>query len=156
MSNLSLRPPRRTPFKTDSTPLVMANAFARAGLNPSDFPPASRMLELQSRQTPEHASYPMRFKVSRCMSFAEFDKRHKLDLHGRNQDQAYEMLEKFIRKCHGDGDRCVLVITGKGSGTLKRLVPDWLEAGLFKELVAGTRVADPWHGGEGARYVHLR
>ena len=98
----------------------------------------------------------MRFNVSQCMSFREFDKRHKLDLHGRNQDQAYEMLKKFIRKCHGGGVRYVLVITGKGAGILKRRVPLWLEVAPFKEFVAETRVAEPWNGGEGALYVRLR
>ena len=90
------------------------------------------------------------------MSFGEFDKRDKLDLHGRNQDQAYEMLKKFIRKRHSDRVRDVLVITGKGSGTLKRCVPLWLGVATFEEFVAETRVAEPWNGGEGALYVRLR
>lgn len=157
MSILSPRPPRRTLSKTDRTPTVMADAFARAGLDPSDFPPVSSPTpELQSRSSPEHACDPIRFNGSRFIPFGEFDERHKLDLHGCNRDQAYEMLEKFIRKRHGDGVRYVRVITGKGSGMLKRLVPQWLQVAPFKELVAGTRVADPWNGGEGARDVHLR
>ena len=157
MSDISVRPPRRALSKTYGIPLVMAEAFARAGLGPSDFPLASsRMSEPQSRQTPEHASDPILIEVCQCIPFGVFDKERKLDLHGCNQDQAYEMLEEFIRKRHGDGDRHVLVITGKGSGKLKRLVPQWLQVAPFKEFVAGTRVADSWNGGEGARYVHLR
>ena len=157
MSDISLRPPRRTFPKTGSTPTAIAEAFARAGCDKSDFRLASpRMLEPQSRQTLEHASAPIPFKVSQCMSSGVFDEARRLDLHGCNQNKAYRMLEQFIRKRHGDGNRVVLVVTGKGSGTLKRLVPGWLEAAPFKEFVAGTRVADPWNGGEGARYVYLR
>lgn len=157
MSNLSLRPPRRTFSKTGSTPTVMADAFARAGWDASDPRPASpRMPELQSRQTPEHASAPIPFKVPQCMSSGRFDKPRTLNLHGRNEDQAYGMLDEFIKKRQGDGYREVLVITGKGSGKLKRLVPLWLEVAPFKEFVARTRFADPWNGGEGARYVYLR
>ena len=137
MSNLSLRPSLRTPFKTDSTPLVTADAFARAGLDPSDFPPASSpMPELRSQQTPDHASTPIPINVSRCISFGVgvSSEVPALDLHGCNRDQAYERLEEFIRKRHGDGYRVVRVITGKGSGTLKRLVPQWLEVAPFKEF----------------------
>ena len=157
MSNLSLRPPRRTFSKIGSTPTVMAEAFARAGWDASDPRPASpRMPEPQSRQTPEHASAPIPFKVFQCISSGVFDEARRLDLHGCNQSKAHRMLEQFIRKRHGDGNRVVLVITGKGSGTLKRLVPGWLEAAPFKEFVVDTCVADPWNGGEGARYVYLR
>ena len=90
------------------------------------------------------------------MSFGVFDEARKLDLHGCNQDRAYRVLEQFVRERHGDGYREVLIITGKGSGKLKRLVPFWLEVAPFKEFVAGTCVADPWNGGPGACYVHLK
>ena len=79
-----------------------------------------------------------------------------LDLHGCNVDQAYDKLENFIRECARKGYRNVLVITGKGTGKLKRLVPLWLEVTPFKEFVADARVADPWDGGDGALYVRLR
>lgn len=79
----------------------------------------------------------------------------KLDLHGCNEDQAHEGLEAFIRARHREGRRKVLVITGKGSGKLRRLVPLWLEARPFKEFVANACIANPWDGGEGALYVHL-
>ena len=158
MSDISLHPLRRTFPKAGSIPTVMAEAFARAGWNAPDPRPVSPWVpEPKARQTPERARDAISFNVSRCVYHSGvFDGARKLDLHGRNQDQAYGMLEEFIRKRHGDGDRVVLVVTGKGSGKLKRLVPDWLEAGPFKEFVAGTCVADPWNGGEGARYVHLR
>ena len=79
----------------------------------------------------------------------------ELDLHGFGEDQAYEKLEAFIRECHRARCGQVLVITGKGSGKLKRLVPLWLAARPFKELVADVRIANPWDGGEGALYVRL-
>ena len=157
MPKLHVRPRRRTFPKTVSTPTVMAQAFASAGWDTFDPRQVSpRIPEPQSRQTPEHVRAPIRLNVYRRNSSGVFGKVPELDLHGRNQDQAYEMLGEFIRKRRGDGYRKVLVITGKGSGILKRLVPLWLEEAPLKEFVDGTHVAEPWHGGEGALQVYLR
>ena len=79
-----------------------------------------------------------------------------LDLHGCSEDRAYDKLENFIRECARKGYHKVLVITGKGTGKLKRLVPLWLEVRPFEEFVADVCVADPWDGGDGALYVCLR
>lgn len=38
----------------------------------------------------------------------------RLDLHGHRQEEAQKILGDFIRRNHGYGKRCVLVITGKG------------------------------------------
>jgi len=94
----------------------------------------------------------------------------RLDLHGHNQAQAHNELIQFIERGFERGQRCLLVITGKGSGgeseeggwlepetgVLKREVPRWLtEKPLAGKVIVFTQ-AQPKHGGEGALYVYLR
>jgi DNA-nicking Smr family endonuclease len=95
----------------------------------------------------------------------------RLDLHGHTQADAHRALHAFIRAAHGRGDRCVLVITGKGaprereelgfmpdrdSGVLRRNVPRWLAETPVRGLVLGVENARTQHGGGGAYYVLLR
>ena len=102
----------------------------------------------------------------------------RLDLHGHRQDTAQRELADFIRRNHGYGKRCVLVITGKGrslknqpedehsvgeryviserKGVLFDLVPSWLSAPDLTPYVVAFSPAQPKHGGSGALYVYLR
>ena len=96
-----------------------------------------------------------------------------IDLHGMTQAQAHARLVTFVRRGHEIGNRCLLVITGKGSpsqrketgqgfamperskaGVLRTLVPLWLEE--LRSLVTGVQSAHQRHGGGGAVYVYLR
>lgn len=79
----------------------------------------------------------------------------RIDLHGFTLDMAHKALAGFLMQARGRGHRMVLVITGKG-GTLKRLVPLWLSAPPFAQIIAGLAIAQPKHGGEGALYLYLR
>jgi len=102
----------------------------------------------------------------------------RLDLHGHRQDEAERILVDFIRRNHGYGKRCVLVITGKGRsqkniardessvsgrytiperrGVLFDLVPAWLAAPGLAPYVVAFSPAQAKHGGSGALYVYLR
>ncbi len=83
----------------------------------------------------------------------------RLDLHGLSQDRARAALETFIRRAHAEGQRAVLVITGRGrlgESILRRRVPDWLSEPPLRALVAGVSTAHRRHGGEGAIYVALK
>ena len=102
-----------------------------------------------------------------------------LDLHGHTQAEAFALLVRHLRRAHGRGDRCVLVITGKGGrrlrltdalplahrtrrdvdpegGVLKRMVPLWLDGPDLSPLVQAFSPATDRHGGAGALYVLLR
>jgi DNA-nicking Smr family endonuclease len=52
----------------------------------------------------------------------------RLDLHGKTQIQAYDLLRDFIEDAYYKKKRCLLVITGKGNspGILRQAVPDWM------------------------------
>jgi DNA-nicking Smr family endonuclease len=82
-----------------------------------------------------------------------------LDLHGRTQADAHGALGRFLAGTQAAGCRCLLVVTGKGvesGGTLRHMVPRWLNEGPNLERVVAFCPAQPRHGGTGALYVLLR
>lgn len=83
----------------------------------------------------------------------------KLDLHGMDKVQARRALAGFLAFAHANGERAVLVITGKGfqgDGILRKHLPGWLGEPDLRVMVSGLSTADPHHGGEGAVYVALK
>ena len=83
----------------------------------------------------------------------------RLDLHGLNQVEAHGRLSAFLSGAQARGNRCVLVITGRGlrhGGTLREMTPRWLEAEPNRRIVLSFAEARLQHGGEGALYVLLR
>ena len=82
-----------------------------------------------------------------------------LDLHGRSQDEAHGALGRFLAAAQTAGCRCVLVVTGKGlesGGTLRHMVPRWLNEGANRERIVAFCPAQARHGGTGALYILLR
>ena len=82
-----------------------------------------------------------------------------LDLHGHTQDSAWTLLPVFLQTARARGQRCVMVITGKGrggDGVLRKNFLRWLEQAEAGRLVSGYAQAHPRHGGRGAWYVFLR
>lgn len=86
----------------------------------------------------------------------------RIDLHGMTQTEAHRELIGFLTRAYGQGKRCVLVITGKGTresgeiGVLRRAVPGWLNAPPLKGLIHAFDHAARSHGGEGALYILLK
>jgi DNA-nicking Smr family endonuclease len=85
----------------------------------------------------------------------------RLDLHGMTQAEAHGELAAFIAAARAAGQRCVLVITGRGlgqsgPGVLKSSVPRWLEEPELRRHVLAIAPAQPQYGGPGATYLLLR
>jgi DNA-nicking Smr family endonuclease len=80
----------------------------------------------------------------------------RLDLHGLAPEPAREKLGEFLRTMRARGERCVLVIHGKGMGVLRGEIAAWLSQGKAKESVLAFATARDDDGGEGAVYVALR
>ena len=80
----------------------------------------------------------------------------RLDLHGMTAARAHKQLIQFIVSAADENCRCVLVITGKGSGVLKGHVPNWLKQSPLSLHVLALAEARPKDGGSGAFYVLLR
>jgi DNA-nicking Smr family endonuclease len=84
-----------------------------------------------------------------------------LDLHGLRQADAHRRLESFLAEAQAAGQRCVLVVTGKGlhkeeAGVLRTAVPRWLNEAQNRARVLSFDYAQQKHGGTGALYVLLR
>ena len=83
----------------------------------------------------------------------------KIDLHGATVKQAGEYLHHAIEHAYSSGQRCILVVHGRGMGSfdkkpaLKTHVNYWL-----RDLpqVLAFHSAQPKHGGVGALYVLLK
>jgi DNA-nicking Smr family endonuclease len=85
----------------------------------------------------------------------------RLDLHGLHAEAAHVRLLEFLRTMRTRGERCVLVIHGKGEhspagGVLRGEIAAWLSQGRAREHVAAFTTAQAEDGGEGAVYVALR
>ena len=83
----------------------------------------------------------------------------RIDLHGLTQAEAHDRLTAFLATCQARGNRCVLVITGRGvrhGGTLRSMTPRWLDEAPNRARVLAFAQAHQHHGGEGALYVLLR
>lgn len=88
----------------------------------------------------------------------------RLDLHGMTQEQAHGALDRFLARAQDLGQRCVLVITGKGyrsgastcAGVLRAAVPRWLNEAPNRSRLLAIAAAMPRDGGSGALYVLLR
>ncbi len=101
-------------------------------------------------------------KVFQKLKNGAFSYESHIDLHGLNSDQALDSLLFFIRESFLHGQRCVLVVTGRGKNSpgghsiLKREVQEWLTRDPFKRIVLAFSTAQPKDGGAGAIYVLLR
>jgi DNA-nicking Smr family endonuclease len=86
----------------------------------------------------------------------------RLDLHGLSAREAQAKLEVFLRTTRARGERCVLVIHGKGThspggvSVLRGEIAAWLSQGASSAEVAAFVTAREADGGEGAIYVLLR
>jgi DNA-nicking Smr family endonuclease len=86
----------------------------------------------------------------------------RIDLHGNSASQARVQLELFLRTMRSRGERCVLVIHGKGAhspdgaGVLRGEIAAWLSQSAASEHVAAFATAMGSDGGEGAVYVLIR
>jgi DNA-nicking Smr family endonuclease len=86
----------------------------------------------------------------------------RLDLHGMNVAEARVQLALFLRTMRARGERCVLLIHGKGEhspqglAVLRGEIAAWLSQGASSEHVSAFATAREVDGGEGAVYVLLR
>lgn len=83
-----------------------------------------------------------------------------LNLRGMFVEEAKEAFEEFMKEAILNGDRCVLVIHGRGLSSkhdpvLKNKVREWLEKGPYRKYVLAYCSARPCDGGLGATYVLL-
>ncbi len=76
----------------------------------------------------------------------------EIDLHGLTVDEALPKLDSFLHSAFRAGYYEVRIVHGKGSGILRREVDRYLSN---HPLVRSHRLADRYHGGDGATEVQL-
>lgn len=81
-----------------------------------------------------------------------------IDLHGHTLATAHLLLEDALHSA--DGERIILIVTGKGRsdrpGRIKAELAHWLDGTSLRGRIAALRPAHPRHGGGGAFYLILR
>jgi DNA-nicking Smr family endonuclease len=139
-------PPKAAPAKTPPGPILSAPPPKKPAV------PPLAPLERRLRQRLSRGNHPIDAVI---------------DLHGRRQSEAHEVLRGFLHQSQSAGYTVVLVVTGKGGqaaaglgseerGVLRRTVPHWLRLPDMRAIVVGFEEAAPHHGGSGALYVRLR
>ncbi|MBC7794549.1 MAG: Smr/MutS family protein [Clostridia bacterium] len=88
--------------------------------------------------------------------------RKHIDLHGFIREDAKDALVSFIAEARREGERCVLVITGRGRSSpggisvIREALPRWLSRFPLRSHVLAYCTAKSVDGGPGAFYVLLR
>jgi DNA-nicking Smr family endonuclease len=101
-------------------------------------------------------------RVVRRLRDGEFAYQSHLDLHGMTAQEARVAVDGFLANAHRNGQRCVLIIHGRGHNSkdqepvLKNRLSTWLARGAWARLVLAFTSARPCDGGAGALYVLLR
>jgi DNA-nicking Smr family endonuclease len=101
-------------------------------------------------------------KLMRRLKRGEFSVQDYIDLHGLKKKEAEEAVREFIIKSYQRGFRCVLIVHGRGLGSvdhqpaIKRELPLWFRRGMLKRIVLAFVTARPCDGGAGALYVLLK
>ena len=91
-----------------------------------------------------------------------FSYRRHVDLHGYTRDDGKAALIEFIAAARRDGERCVLIVTGRGRSSpggvsvLREALPRWLGRAPLRSHVLAYCTARSVDGGPGAFYVLLR
>ena len=80
----------------------------------------------------------------------------RFDLHGHSWATAKNALHDFVVEARRRGHRCVLVITGKGSGVLRSGLQAWLHEEALRQHIVRASPAHQKHGGGGAFYLFLK
>lgn len=87
------------------------------------------------------------------------DIERRIDLHDMTRDQARPALFNAVRAAYARGEKCLLVITGKGlrlNGVLRQTFPNWINADEIRPMIASYAQSHIRHGGTGAWYVFLK
>jgi DNA-nicking Smr family endonuclease len=101
-------------------------------------------------------------KIMKRLKRGEFSVQDYIDLHGLTKKEAETVVDEFIIKSYHKGMRCVLIVHGRGLGSLnhqpaiKMELPVWFRRGNLKKIVLAFVTARPCDGGAGALYVLLK
>ncbi|MBK1667413.1 hypothetical protein CKO28_05135 [Rhodovibrio sodomensis] len=160
--------PDASPDARPTKPATGSDASAKsADGKPAKAPPRPQPTPpIQPRKAPDPGVTPGRLhnldrRTADRLKRGRLEIEGRIDLHGMTRAAAQDALTGFIVAAADRGQRCVLVITGKGTfsggpGVLKQEVPKWLNMSPLRERIVAVNAAQPRHGGGGALYVLLK
>ena len=136
-----------------------ADADADAAAEPAPAPPRRRAAQPPPPDAPPASGLDRRTAQRLRRGLIPIDAR--LDLHGMMQAEARRRVTEAVAAARSRGQRCLLVITGKGeiggeTGVLRQMLPHWLTAPPNAGSVLRCEPARAAHGGAGAWYVLIR
>lgn len=141
----SAPPPAPKPLPVTSTPRPA----------PSDPPPRS----LSPPTRPPVGAATLDGGWDRRLRQGDISPERVIDLHGYSLDAAHALLTNALDNADANGDRVLLIITGKGRegrGRIRAELNHWLDNGQHRHRIAALRPAHARHGGGGAFYLILR
>ncbi len=141
----------------------------KQGFSAPVYPP----VEVQKTQA---QNPPLERNIRQKLQRGRADIQATLDLHGYTRITAHPRLIGFLQSSYQQGLKTVIVITGKGDGSISRhtlhsadfysmpeqtsvlrsLIADWLNSDEAQNYIIGWQPAHPKHGGGGAVYVRIR
>jgi DNA-nicking Smr family endonuclease len=145
---------------TDVAPLTGRARVAAAPTPPATEPTAQPVIRRPATQHEQIPALGLDRRTADRLRRGALPIAARLDLHGMTQERAHGALQDFLHRAEERGQRCVLVITGKGQGAaggiLKQAVPRWLAEAPNRARVLAAVPALPKDGGGGALYVLVR
>lgn len=153
----------RTPVKKDKSPnqLYGISDKAREYLSCLVEEPAAWDISF-SDEYMEGAVSGVGPKIMKRLKRGEFSFQDYIDLHGLTKKDAEAVVNEFITQSYQKGLRCVLIVHGRGLGSvdhqpaIKKELPVWFKRGILKKIVLAFVTAQPFDGGAGALYVLLK
>ena len=106
-----------------------------------------------------NATFRLDLKTKRQINSKKFVFDASIDLHGKKEFEAYEMIKNFIKNSYLNNFKNIIIITGKGTnnqGKLKLQTPLWLKSHELSKFVIGFETMPFNKGGEGALFVKLK
>lgn len=149
-------------------PIIAANIETpKAEIKPKRFYATKQEFTTYSKALEDEAFGGIDKATLRRFKREEFKVEAVLDLHGLNEDEAFEKVDSFIAQCYVSKKRCVIIITGKGGihqqddifaprGILKRSVPQWLNMPRLRSMILVYKNPSEKLGGSGALYILLK
>ena len=116
-------------------------------------------IQVDSKPLKSHISSKLNSKIKKQMKTSKFTVDAIVDLHGKTEIQAYEIIKNFIKDCYLNKLKNILIVTGKGlnnKGKLKLKTPLWLKSEDLSKYVVGFETMPHNKGGEGALFVRLK
>lgn len=155
--------------------LKLMKRFDQAGQSPAKSSSSSGY-QAPNEWQEKPQNLPLDRNIRQRLQRGRADIEARLDLHGFNRNNAQAKLMSFLRSSWSQGYKTVIVVTGKGDGSIARhslhsadffqmpeqravlraSIGEWLNSAEAAQFVIGWQPAHPKHGGGGAVYVRLR